>query len=212
MCHSRAGRRTHQTARVQLHRVAVYCGSSAGHDPAFAGMAAHLGQTLAVRGIGLVYGGGHVGLMGALADAVLAGGGRVTGVITEALMTDEVAHHELTELVTVQTMHERKLEMSERADAFVMLAGGFGTLDEFFEAVTWAQLGIHRKPCAVLDPLGYYRALLSWIDEAVTAGFVTAKNREIVIEATDPDALLDRLEAWRPPAEVQEPVGGAPPP
>lgn len=200
-----------QTRGVRVNNVAVYCGSSPGRDPAHAQHAALLGRTLAERGIGLVYGGGHVGLMGSLADAALVAGGAVTGVITEALTNDELAHHELTELITVATMHERKLVMSERADAFVMLPGGFGTLDEFFEALTWAQLGIHSKPCAVLDPLGYYEPLLRWVDRAVDAGFVAEKNRSLILLATDPQVLLDRLEAWQPRVARSTAAGAVPP-
>jgi uncharacterized protein (TIGR00730 family) len=197
---------------VKLQHVAVYCGSSPGRDPAYVEGAAALGRALSERGIGLVYGGGRVGLMGALADAALAAGGTVTGVITEALMTYELANRAATELLTVRTMHERKLVMSERADAFVMLPGGFGTLDEFFEALTWAQLGIHAKPCAVLDPLGYYEPLLTWVDRAVDSGFVAAENRSLLLVATEPRELLTRLEAWRPPVEERAEGAGATPP
>ncbi len=129
---------------------------------------------MASRGLGLVYGGGHVGLMGVLADAVLAAGGEVLGVITASLQEREVGHDGLTELRVVDTMHERKAAMADAADAFVMLPGGFGTLDEFFEAVTWAQLGIHDKPCAVLDPTGYYAPLLRFLDDAVAARFIAS--------------------------------------
>jgi uncharacterized protein (TIGR00730 family) len=194
---------------VKLQNVAVYCGSSPGRDPVYADVAAALGRALAERGIGVVYGGGRVGLMGSLADAALAACGTVTGVITEALMTDELANRASTELITVGTMHERKLVMSELADAFVMLPGGFGTLDEFFEALTWAQLGIHSKPCAVLDPSGYYESLFAWIDRAVDAGFVAARNRGLVLRAEKPEQLLNVLEAWQPATYVAgTPVDG----
>ena len=151
--------------------MAVYCGSNSGNDPAYAEAAAALGRTLAKRGIRLVYGGGHVGLMGVVADAVLESGGEVHGVITEALVAKEVSHRGLTSLRVVETMHERKAVMADAADAFVMLPGGFGTLDEFFEVVTWTQLGIHAKPCGVLDAAGFFGPLRALIDGAVTAGF-----------------------------------------
>src|SRR5215471_16866630 len=143
----------------QLSSVAVYCGSNAGNDPQYAAAAAALGRVLADRGIRLVYGGGQVGLMGVLADAVLERGGEVLGVITEALVVKEVSHRGLTGLQVVGTMHERKAVMADAADAFIMLPGGFGTFDEFFEVVTWTQLGIHAKPCGVLDVAGYFAPL-----------------------------------------------------
>jgi hypothetical protein len=157
-----------------------------------------LGRLLADRGIRLVYGGGHVGLMGVLADAVLDGGGQVLGVITRALRAKEVAHHGLTELVVVDTMHERKAAMSAAADAFIMLPGGYGTFDEFFEAVTWTQLGIHVKPCGVLDVAGYFAPLRALLDAATHGGFVIRAHRELVITEAEPGRLLDRLAAWTP--------------
>jgi uncharacterized protein (TIGR00730 family) len=173
--------------------VAVYCGSSVGNDARHAATAAALGVALAERGIDLVYGGGHVGLMGVLADAALGAGGRVIGVITQSLVRAEVGHGNITELITVETMHERKFAMSERADAFVMLPGGYGTLDEFFEAVTWSQLGIHDKPCRILDPTGYYAPLVEFIDRSVAEGFVHPKNRALITTHASIDELLDRL-------------------
>jgi hypothetical protein len=183
---------------AQLISVAVYCGSNPGNDPAYREAAASLGRTLAERGISLVYGGGHVGLMGAVADAVLEHGGEAHGVITEALEAKEVAHHGLSTLRVVKTMHERKAAMADAADAFVMLPGGFGTLDEFFEVVTWTQLGIHDKPCGVLDVNGYFGPLRELIDGAVTAGFVHPAHGEMVVIDTDADGLLDRLASWTP--------------
>jgi uncharacterized protein (TIGR00730 family) len=182
-----------------MRRVGVFCGSSPGADAAHARSAVELGTALVSRGLGLVYGGGHVGLMGVLADAVLAAGGEVLGVITASLQEREVGHDGLTELRVVDTMHERKAAMADAADAFVMLPGGIGTLDEFFEAVTWAQLGIHDKPCAVLDPTGYYAPLLRFLDDAVRARFIAPQHRALVLRASSPDALFDELAAWTPP-------------
>jgi len=184
---------------VVIARAAVYCGSSPGRDRAHRATAAALGRGLAEAGVEVVYGGGHVGLMGTLADAALGAGGAVTGVITEALVAAEIAHPGLTRLVTVGSMHERKQVMSDLADAFVMLPGGYGTLDEFFEALTWAQLGIHAKPCAVLDPTGYFTPLLGLLDAAVEERFVSEANRALVITATEVDALLAGLRSWTPP-------------
>jgi uncharacterized protein (TIGR00730 family) len=183
---------------MDLGSVAVYCGSNLGSDPGYEAAARSLGKTLAEREIRLVYGGGQVGLMGAIADAVIGGGGRVHGVITEALLAREVAHRGLTELVVVGTMHERKAAMADAADAFVMLPGGFGTFDEFFEVLTWTQLGIHDKPCGVLDARGFAVPLRALIDGAVTAGFVHPGHRDMVIVDDDADSLLDRLADWTP--------------
>jgi uncharacterized protein (TIGR00730 family) len=182
----------------KLSAVAVYCGSSTGTDPAYVTAAASLGRLLAERGIRLVYGGGHVGLMGVLADAVLAADGEVAGVITRALKAKEVAHPALTRLTVVDTMHERKSAMADAADAFVMLPGGFGTLDEFFEVVTWTQLGIHDKPCGVLDVGGYFAPLRALLDAATEAGFVRPVHRDLVLTESEPGTLLDRLTAWTP--------------
>ena len=183
---------------AQLTSLAVYCGSNPGTDPAYRESAASLGRVLAERGISLVYGGGHVGLMGAVADAVIENGGEAHGVITEALEAKEIAHHGLTTLKVVTTMHERKAAMADAADAFVMLPGGFGTFDEFFEVVTWTQLGIHAKPCGVLDVAGYFSPLRALVDGAVEAGFVHPAHREMIIIDGDPEVLLDRLAAWTP--------------
>jgi uncharacterized protein (TIGR00730 family) len=183
---------------AQLTSVAVYCGSNPGTDPAYRESAASLGRVLAERGLSLVYGGGHVGLMGAVADAVIESGGEAHGVITEALEAKEVAHHGLTTLKVVSTMHERKAAMADAADAFVMLPGGFGTFDEFFEVVTWTQLGIHAKPCGVLDVAGYFSPLRALVDGAVRGGFVHPAHRDMIIIDGDPGTLLDRLAAWTP--------------
>jgi uncharacterized protein (TIGR00730 family) len=181
-----------------LSAVAVYCGSNRGTDPAYAAAADSLGRLIAARGIRLVYGGGHVGLMGVIADAVLDSGGEVLGVITKALEAKEVMHRGLTELVVTETMHERKAAMVDAADAFIMLPGGYGTFDEFFEALTWTQLGIHDKPCGVLDVAGYFEPLLDLLDAAVSSGFVIPAHRGLVITESQPAALLDRLRLWTP--------------
>jgi uncharacterized protein (TIGR00730 family) len=182
----------------ELSAVAVYCGSNSGNDPAYAAAAASLGRALAKRGIRLVYGGGQVGLMGVVADAAIENGGDVLGVITEALVAKEVMHRGLARLQVVGTMHERKAAMADAADAFVMLPGGFGTLDEFFEVVTWTQLGIHAKPCGVLDAAGFFEPLRALVDGAVTAGFVHPAHRDMIVADDDAARLLDRLAAWTP--------------
>ena len=183
---------------VDLRRVAVFCGSNVGTDPAYADAARELGTLLVDRGIDLVYGGGHVGLMGVVADAVLAGGGEVTGVIPRDLWDKEVGHRGLTELLIVDSMHERKLAMADRSDAFIALPGGVGTFEELFEAITWTQLGIHTKPAGLLDVAGFYRPLLDFLDSTVDAGFVRPGHRAMVRSATDPAELLDALAAWQP--------------
>jgi uncharacterized protein (TIGR00730 family) len=183
---------------ARLSSVGVYCASSPGVDPAYAAAAAGLGQLLADRGIRLVYGGGHVGLMGVLADACLARGGEVHGVITRALEAKEVAHRGLTSLEIVETMHERKAAMADKADGFIMLPGGFGTLDEFFEVVTWTQLGIHTKPCGVLDVGGFFAPLRELLDGATRQRFLRPGHRDLVIMESDPERMLERLRAWKP--------------
>ncbi len=181
-----------------LERVTVYCGSSPGRAPAHVDTAVALGRLLGERGIGLVYGGGRVGLMGALADATLAAGGSVTGVITRHLLGKEVGHDGLSELLVVESMHERKLAMADRADGFVALPGGFGTLEELFEMITWSQLGIHTKPIGVLDPTGFYDPLLAFLDNAVDDRFIRPAHRAAVLRHTDPAALLAAMAAWEP--------------
>jgi uncharacterized protein (TIGR00730 family) len=183
---------------IQISSMAVYCGSNLGTDPAYAAAAASLGQTMAARDIRLVYGGGQVGLMGVVADAVTENGGQVLGVITEALVAKEISHHGLASLRVVGTMHERKAAMADAADAFIMLPGGFGTFDEFFEVLSWTQLGIHAKPCGILDAAGFFAPLRALLDEAVTAGFVHPAHRDMVIVDDEPARLLDRLAAWTP--------------
>lgn len=184
---------------TELRRVAVFCGSNPGTDPAFADAAAALGTTLAERGIGLVYGGGAVGLMGIVADAVLAGGGEAIGVIPQLLWDKEVGHRGLTELLVVGSMHERKLAMADRADAFIALPGGVGTFEEVFEAITWTQLGIHEKPVGLLDVAGFYGPLLAFLDGTVDAGFLRAEHRDLILAATSAEEMLARLSAWTAP-------------
>lgn len=176
-----------------IRRVAVYCGSRPGTRPAYALEAGRLGVRLAQAGVGLVYGGGHVGLMGVIADAVLEGGGEVVGVIPQTLVEREVEHRGLTNLHVVPTMHERKAAMADLADAFVAMPGGLGTLEEIAEVLTWSQLGFHAKPCAFLNVEGYYAPLVAWIDHAVAEGFVTADRRSAILVAPTADALADRL-------------------
>lgn len=183
--------------------VAVFCGSSVGVKPEYALAARAMGEEIARRGGTLVFGGGCVGLMGVVADAVVGAGGRAIGVIPRALVEREIAHRGLTELLVVETMHERKQRMADLADAFVLLPGGFGSWDEFCEVVTWSQLGIHRKPLGVLDVSGYYAPLLSMADRAVAEGFVPASLRERLIVDENPSALLERLAASPEPRGVE---------
>ena len=182
-----------------MERLCIFSGSSPGGHPDYAEATAALGRALAGAGVGLVYGGARVALMGAMADAVLAAGGAVTGVMPEALVAKEVAHAGLTELHVVRSMHERKALMADLADAFVAMPGGWGTLDELFEILTWAQLGLHRKPCAVLNIRGYFDPLLAFLDHSVREGFVRAEHRGMLLVARAPGELLDRLGESRPP-------------
>lgn len=181
-----------------MKRICVFCGSNSGANPAFAEAARQLGRLLAQRGIGLVYGGGCVGLMGEIADSVMAESGEVIGVIPEALLAREVGHRGVTELIVVRSMHERKARMAELADGFIAMPGGFGTFEELFEVITWAQLGIHRKPCGVLNVEGYYDSLIAFMDKAVEDGFVSAANRTLVLESRDPETLLDLMDSSKP--------------
>jgi uncharacterized protein (TIGR00730 family) len=178
--------------------VCVFCGSRAGNRPAYAEAARRLGTALVARGMDLVYGGGHVGLMGVIADVVLAAGGRAVGVIVQSLVERELAHTGLTELIVVETMHQRKALMAERADAFVALPGGYGTGDELFEILTWAQLGFHARPIGLLNTAGYFDPLLSWLDHMVREDFLRPKHRELVLVADDADRLLERLRQFKP--------------
>lgn len=184
-----------------IHAVTVFCGSSAGNRPEYAVAATALGETLAHRGITLVYGGASVGLMGRVADAALASGGRVVGVIPHALEAREIHHRGLHELVVVESMHARKRIMADRADGFIALPGGIGTLEELFEIWTWAQLGDHAKPCGMLDVCGYYDDLARFLDHTVREGFVRPVNREMLMVDTDAKRLLDRFAAHEPVAQ-----------
>lgn len=183
----------------ELRRICVFCGASAGGDPAYARSAAAVGTGLAARGIGVVYGGGRVGLMGALADAALAAGGDVIGVIPQGLVDRELAHPGLTESHVVDTLHERKATMASLADAFIALPGGLGTLEELAEVTSWAQLDLHAKPIGLLDDGRYWSSLLAWLDAAVAAGFVAPVHRGLLLRETDLEVLLPRLEAWAGP-------------
>ena len=183
-----------------MKTICVFCGSSAGARPVYFTAAENFARLLVSQGLGLVYGGGHVGLMGALADAALAAGGRVAGVIPRSLMKSEQAHEGVTKLHVVDSMHERKALMARLSDAFVALPGAFGTFEEFFEAVTWTQLGIHKKPCGLLNVDGYFDPLLELCDRAVADGFMTPVTRRIVIAEADPVRLLERLNDAQPRA------------
>ncbi len=188
------------THREPAHRVAVYCGSANGNDPAFLAEATALGQAIAKAGMGLVYGGASVGLMGAVADAVLAGGAEVIGVLPDVLAGAEIAHRSLTRLELVSTMHQRKARMAELADAFLILPGGYGTLEELLEAVTWAQLALHAKPCILINTIGYWNGLLTFLDTAVAAGFLKPKNRSLLRvapNATEAVTLAQRADRSR---------------
>jgi uncharacterized protein (TIGR00730 family) len=182
-----------EVAKLPPLSLCVFCGSRDGGSPAFAAAAAQVGRLIGERGWQLVYGGGHVGLMGRLADSALAAGGRVVGVIPESLMQRELGHRRLSELHVVQTMHERKRLMAERSDAFLALPGGLGTLEELFEVWTWRQLGYHDKPVGLLDVEGYYGALLDFIGHAAQAGFVSAPQRGLLQVDARPAVLLDRM-------------------
>jgi uncharacterized protein (TIGR00730 family) len=177
----------------------VFCGSSAGARPIHRDAAAALGAELVRRGLELVYGGARVGLMGVVADAVLGAGGRVTGVIPSSMVDRELAHTGLSDLRIVSTMHERKALMERLSDGFVSLPGAMGTLDETCEMLTWGQLGLHVKPCGLLDVDGYYTSFLALLDRAVSEGFLRPQHRAMVLVDTAPDALLDRLAAYAPP-------------
>ncbi|MBU1189002.1 MAG: TIGR00730 family Rossman fold protein [Gammaproteobacteria bacterium] len=184
---------------TRLRNICVYCGSSSGSDPAHIETARTLGQELVQRDIGLVYGGSSLGIMGAVADTVLEHGGRAVGVIPRVLATREIAHAGLTELLVVESMHERKAKMAMLADGFVALPGGLGTAEELFEILTWAQLGLHGKPCGILNSNGYYDKLISFIDHAVEQQFVKLIHRQMLVTATSADELLDKFVDYRPP-------------
>lgn len=186
------------SARV-LRQVCVFCGSSAGEGARYLAAATELGTLLADRGIGLVYGGSRIGLMGRLAQAALDRGGEVTGIMPRPLVNRELVHAELTELVVTESMHERKAKMAERADGFIAAPGGLGTFEEFFEVLTWAQLGFHRKPCGILNVDGYYHPLLELLRRAEREGFLQGAHRRMVLCEEDPETLLDRMASYEPP-------------
>ena len=186
-------------AHPKLRRVCVFAGSSPGAQSAYADTVRDLGRELAARELELVYGGANVGLMGVLADAVLECDGRVIGVIPEALVLREVAHRGLSDLRIVSSMHERKAVMSDLSDCFVAVPGGLGTLEELFEVVTWSQLGLHAKPCGLLNVLGYFDRLLSFLDQAVEERFLRPEHRAMIETATSSQELLDSLESYTPP-------------
>jgi uncharacterized protein (TIGR00730 family) len=181
-----------------MKRICVFCGSSAGRRPEYRAAAEEMATELVKRNIGLVYGGGNVGLMGIIADAVLRAGGEAVGVIPENLMAREVGHKGLTNLHVVRSMHERKALMADLSDAFIAMPGGFGTLEEFCEVLTWSQLGLHTKPCGILNILDFYTPLLRMFDHAVEERFLKPENRALVLSRESPADLLEALEAWRP--------------
>ncbi len=183
-----------------MNRLCVFCGSSPGANPAYTDATEELAALLAGQGIGVVYGGGGVGLMGKLADAVLAAGGEIIGVIPRSLVDREIGHRGVDDLRVVDSMHERKALMAELADAFVALPGGVGTLEELIEVFTWSQLGLHRKPCALLDVESYYEGLTAFLDHAVQERFLTQEYRATLIVEREPAVLLERLRAYEPGA------------
>lgn len=186
-----------------MNSVCVFCGSHPGNDPAYASAAQELGRTLAERDITLVYGGGHVGLMGVVADAALGAGGEAIGVMPRSLVDREIGHTGLTKLHVVSSMHERKALMSELSDGFIALPGGNGTLEEFFEVLTWAQLGEHAKPCGLLNVAGYYDPLLKVFDRMVDRAFLRREHRDLVLVEEGPSALLGRFENYEPPTTIK---------
>jgi uncharacterized protein (TIGR00730 family) len=183
-----------------MRRICVFCGSNPGHDPAYRALAEEVGGVLARQGMGIVYGGGRIGLMGALADAALAAGGEVIGVIPQALVDREIGHRGITELRVVGSMHERKALMADLADGFIALPGGVGTLEELFEVWTWGQLGLHQKPCGLIEVTGFFAPLLTFLDRLVVTGFVKPEHRAMLLEAASPEELLARFLAYEPPA------------
>ena len=185
-------------------KICVFCGSSIGARPAYAIAAKKLGRLMAGRGIGLVFGGGCIGLMGAIADEVLAHGGEAIGVIPGGLMRREIGHRGVTQLHVVESMHQRKALMADLSDAFIALPGGYGTLEEFAEIVTWSQLGIQLKPCALLNIEGYWDGLLAFLDHAVNEDFVRAENRCLILVASTPEEILEKISVWKPPPHVEK--------
>jgi len=185
---------------TMLRRICVYCGSGVGGHDGYAVAARALGRALIERGVGLVFGGGRIGMMGVLAETVLQGGGEAIGVIPKALMDRGLGLTTATSLRVVETMHARKAMMADLADGFVAMPGGFGTAEEFLEALTWAQLGLHTKPCGLLNVKGYFDHLIRFVDHAVEEQFIDAANRALLIVDDSPEALLDKLASWKAPA------------
>ena len=182
-----------------MKRICVYCGSNPGRNPLFLQAAISLGNALADRGLGLVYGGASVGIMGTIANSVLDRGGEVIGVIPKALDAKELKHNGLTQLHVVKSMHERKALMAEYADGFIALPGGWGTIEEIFEALTWAQLGFHRKPCGLLNAGGYYNHLYAFLEHTIEQQFVKPENRQMLIIKPDANSMLESFSSYRPP-------------
>lgn len=182
-----------------MKRITVFCGSSSGIEEIYTSQAVLLGQTLAKRNIELVYGGANVGLMGAVADGVLNAGGKAIGVLPNFLRSKEIAHKELTELILVNTMHERKTKMNDLCDGVIALPGGFGTLDELFEMLTWGQLGLHKKPIAILNIDGYYDALIVFVQTMTDKGLLKEVNQQMLLVSDSIDELLDKMENYVPP-------------
>ena len=191
-----------QSSLRRCERICVFCGASPGARPEYAEATAELARLLAADGIGVVYGGGGVGLMGALADAVLAEGGEVIGVIPRALVDREIAHRDVTDMRVVGSMHERKALMAELADAFIALPGGLGTLEELFEVYTWAQLGLHRSPARLLNVAGYYDGIAGFLAHAVEERFLREEHREMLMVETEPARLIERLREFEPDAAL----------
>ncbi|HKB36155.1 MAG TPA: TIGR00730 family Rossman fold protein [Gemmataceae bacterium] len=190
-----------------MKRVCVFCGSSAGSRPVYAEAARRFGEAMVLRGLGLVYGGGHVGLMGVVADSVLRAGGEVVGVIPRGMVERELAQTNITRLEVVETMHQRKARMADLADAFAALPGGFGTCDELFEILTWAQLRLHVKPVGLLNVNGFFDPLLGWLDHTLSEGFLKPKHRTLLLTAMETEALLDLLQHYRPAEPVDKWLG-----
>ncbi|MGH7525987.1 MAG: TIGR00730 family Rossman fold protein [Gemmatimonadales bacterium] len=190
----------------QFNRICVFCGTNPGARPEYGAAARELGQLLADEGIELVYGGASVGIMGELADSVHEHGGHVTGIIPQQLMQKEAAHTGIPDLIVVASMHQRKSQMADMSDGFIVLPGGIGTLEGFFEIVTWGQLGIHAKPCGILNVAGYFDSLIGFLDHAVSEGFLTEIHRDIILIEPDAKVLLDRMRAYAP-AEAERFMG-----
>ena len=189
-----------QSSLTRVERICVFCGASPGARPEYRAATAELARLLVAEGIGVVYGGGGVGLMGALADAVLTEGGEITGVIPRSLVDREIAHRDVSDMRVVGSMHERKALMADLADAFVALPGGIGTLEELFEVYTWAQLGLHQKPCALLNVEGYYDDIADFLRHAVAERFLREETRELLMVESDPATLIERLHSFEPRA------------